>query len=192
MSAKIGGRRHRQYRLETPTRWCYGCSQYFPECHTKFSNFFVHYDFKDDWTDRSTLKPFQISRSVYPISVTLSARKTSSLKNSLAFVRACRPVSSSFDIWRNQAMCSSSLQGPTCPEDPSGLTFTVKQVSTPRDFRADVLQGSLLGLKFFIYYTSDIPRSPNTLAIYTHSTAIYTSSSNDELICRRLQVEAKH
>lgn len=47
---------------------------------------------------------------------------------------------------------------------------------------------SLLAPELFIYHTSSTPHSPNTcLAIYAEITVIYTSSSGDGLICRRLQ-----
>lgn len=73
----------------------------------------------------------------------------------------------------------------------SGGSFPIKfggELSTSRDIRAGVPQGFLLGPQFFIYYTSDIPRSPNTrLVIYGDDATIYTSFRNDGLIFRRLQ-----
>lgn len=64
------------------------------------------------------------------------------------------------------------------------LTYLIKHDA---NIRAGVPQGFRLGPERFMYYTSDILRSPNTrLAIYTDDTISNTSSNTGGLICRLL------
>lgn len=70
-------------------------------------------------------------------------------------------------------------------------TFHVKAglgVSTRRQIRAGVPQGSVLGPVLYILYTADLPRSPRVeLALYADDTALYTKSRSLPLVWRRLQ-----
>lgn len=63
-----------------------------------------------------------------------------------------------------------------------------KSISKTGDIRAGVPQGSILGPLLYIFFTHDLPRSPNTkISIYADDTAIYSSSPSPKIACTNLQ-----
>jgi hypothetical protein len=64
------------------------------------------------------------------------------------------------------------------------------ELSTPREIRAGVPQGSVLAPTLYSLYINDTPRTPGVhLALFAYDTCLYTTDCKESYVLRKLQRE---